>query len=359
MQKNTFLFVIEKLNGGGAERALSVLASGIADLGYDVHVLVHTQVKDEYELSSSVNVHYDRPFGYKKEKLFPKLKKLYRIRKTIRKINPTYVIPFLNVAILHTFIVTRFMKVKFISTIRVNPVYEVGVKANICKWIARKADALFAQNEIEKKYYPYRVQRKTFIVANPVNKDIINSKKEYRNDISKIVLLGRLSEQKNYKMAIRAAKTVFEQKKEITFTIYGEGELESELRQFILSENLENKVLLAGRTSDVISVLLDADMYIMTSNFEGMPNSLMEAMAVGLPCISTDCQCGPSDLINNGKNGILVSVNDSEELAKKILYLINNVDLSKKLGENARKTICEKYTTEKIAAQFVYECQKY
>lgn len=358
MENSRFLFVIEKLKGGGAERAVSVLASGMADLGYDVYILVHTQVHDEYEVSPNVKMYYDRPFGYKRETFFPKIKKIVRIRRTIKKINPTCVIPFLNVAILHTYIVTRFMKVKFISTIRVNPVYEVGFKAKICKWIAGRADALFAQNQVEKEYYSQKIQNKTFIVPNPVNKVIINHKKEYRNYLNKIVLLGRLTEQKNYEMLIRAAKIVCEQKKEVQFLIYGEGEQEEELRHSIVSKKLEDNVFLLGRTNNVVNALLDADIYVMTSNFEGMPNALMEAMAIGLPCISTDCPCGPAELIRNKENGLLIEINNERELADSLLELINDPQKAKRIGVEARKYICNNYTPEIIAKRFAEECQK-
>ena len=108
----------------------------------------------------------------------------------------------------------------------------------------------------------------------------------------------------------------------IKLDIFGTGEIKEELLAEIEEKGLQNNVFLKGWTTNTVKEYCEHDIYLMTSNFEGMPNSLMEAMAVGLPCISTDCETGPSDLIDDGVNGYLVKVNNATELAEKIKQII-------------------------------------
>ena len=125
--------------------------------------------------------------------------------------------------------------------------------------------------------------------------------------------------------------------------IYGDGKLKSSLNNYIKELGLQENIQLCGRTNNIVEVLKKSDLYILSSNAEGMPNSLMEAMALGLPCISTDCPTGPSDLITHGVNGRLIPIKDEEKLTKSIKHIINNPVESIKMGTNARKTIIDKY----------------
>ena len=111
----------------------------------------------------------------------------------------------------------------------------------------------------------------------------------------------------------------------------------NELNQYIETLNMQSKVFLKGRTNNILEKLLEADIYILSSDYEGMPNSLMEAMATGLPCISTDCPTGPSDIIINEENGILVPVDDVLKMEQAVLMMCDNYDLAKKMGIQAKK----------------------
>ena len=126
-----------------------------------------------------------------------------------------------------------------------------------------------------------------------------------------------------------------------------EGEEREKLESLISDLKLNEKVILAGKDSHAIEKVAKSEIFVFTSRYEGMPNALLEAMACGLPCISTDCIAGPSEIIENNKNGILVEVDNVDEIAEKIIYIIENKDIANELGKNARK-VKEDYSIDNI-----------
>lgn len=127
------------------------------------------------------------------------------------------------------------------------------------------------------------------------------------------------------------------------------------MQKKIINDNLDGIVTLQGRTNSAQKVLNEADAFIMTSNYEGMPNALLEAMAVGLPCISTDCPTGPADIIDDGINGILVPVNNEVALTKAIGKYIEMGEAIAQIGKEAQKSVRDNYSTDVIAHKFIRE----
>lgn len=123
--------------------------------------------------------------------------------------------------------------------------------------------------------------------------------------------------------------------------------------------SLTERVELAGVTNNVKDVLLNSDLFVMTSNYEGMPNALIEAMATGLPCISTDCPTGPSDLISNRLNGLLIKMNSVDECAAAMEYMISNQLDAWEMGEKAQLFIKEHYRCENIVNDLVEFSKEY
>lgn len=123
--------------------------------------------------------------------------------------------------------------------------------------------------------------------------------------------------------------------------------------------SLTERVELAGVTNNVKDVLLNSDLFVMTSNYEGMPNALIEAMATGLPCISTDCPTGPSDLISNRLNGLLIKMNSVDECAAAMEYMISNQLDAWEMGEKAQLFIKEHYRCENIVNNLVEFSKEY
>ena len=135
-------------------------------------------------------------------------------------------------------------------------------------------------------------------------------------------------------MMIDAFSSVIQKYPDYKLVIYGEGELRPELEQLIKEYKLENSVYLPGVKKDIHQYIKDAEMFLLTSKFEGMPNALIEAMCLGLPCISTKVS-GAVDLIKNGENGLLVDLDDTEELIANIEKIIEDNEYAFELGKKA------------------------
>ena len=127
--------------------------------------------------------------------------------------------------------------------------------------------------------------------------------------------------------------------------------MERELKKLIREFQLETRIFLPGRASDIEQKYEEADAFVFGSDYEGCPNALMEAMAAGLPCISTDCPTGPSDLITNGTDGLLIPVGDVEEMSRAMQFLFENPQAANRMGREAKRRMREWGSQEKIAEQ--------
>ena len=185
------------------------------------------------------------------------------------------------------------------------------------------------------RWFPESLQKKSRIIVNAVNPAFFGVERYPERGL--IVTCGRLNEQKNHDMLIRSFLEVSKYHPHAKLHIYGEGALKNRLQELIDENNLNDKVELCGSTNNVAGVLSRASVFVMSSDYEGMPNALMEAMASGVPCVSTDCPCGgPHMLINDKINGLLVPVGDKVSLANAIQTLLSDTDYAEEIGKNAK-----------------------
>lgn len=349
------LFIVPYLSGGGAERIVSNWSSELGEVGFEVHVLVFYGVENEYKINNKVEIHRlakDKDL-YKR---MNSLSKVLAIRKVIKTIKPSTVIPFVTYVGLVTNIARLGLGVTLIDTIRNNPWKVPNNRINKAKrnLSVILSDLCIVQNYEQMRYFPKRLQKKMFVVPNSISDDLIKFKKTYSNNkICKVVTLGRLEKQKNHKMLINAFSNIVLEHKDLELHIYGEGSLYNELDDLISQLSLTDKVFLKGRTNNVASALCNSDLFVLSSNYEGMPNALMEAMAIGLPCISTNCPTGPSELISTGEDGLLVPVGNGEAMEKAIRDLINDPLKAIEMGEKARFGIFSNYTNKKSIDKLV------
>ena len=188
------------------------------------------------------------------------------------------------------------------------------------------------------------------MIPNPVNENFYSVKRKPVKH--RIVTCGRLNAVKNHPMLIEATALLRERYPDIQLFIYGDGECREQIEALIVEKQLSSVVYMMGQTSDVAKALSSADLFVLSSDYEGMPNALMEAMTAGIPCISTDCPCGgPRELIEEGENGWLVPVGDSQTLAGKISYVFEHSDMAEKAGSAAEEQMKE-YKAEKIARKW-------
>ena len=339
------VFAISSLHGGGAERVVSVWASALAERGYNVSVLVYSRLKDEYPVSDKVKIY---PIASSATEcndisIFERLK---RFRKALKELKPNVVISFLPIVQIYVALASLGLRIPRVETIRINPWRAEILKSGYSKlwlWCFESGKALILQSEDQKDFFKKAVQKKAVVIPNPINhKYIDNGKPSYNSKSHNIVAAGRLTEQKNYTMMIDAIKIVAQEYNDILLEIYGSGNLEDDLRRYITKQELQNNVKLMGRSNELYNVYKNADMYLMSSDYEGMPNALAEAMACGLPCISTDCKTGPRDLIDDGESGFLVECGDVTGLARKIKSVFSMSDDELMIiGQRARKKVID------------------
>lgn len=246
--------------------------------------------------------------------------------------------------------------VKHIISERNDPRNFSGKK--VTKWLSRFlacfADGYVFQTKEAKEYYSLKCFSSGIVIPNPLlgtenmPSTIFNGSK-----IPQIVTAGRLNKQKNLELLIRAFNKIHVKFPSHKLVIYGEGPERKNLENLIHTLHLENAVSMPGSVQNVIELIYDKELFILSSDFEGMPNVLMEAMSLGLPCISTNCPCGgPAELITDGYNGLLIPVNDETALTSAISRLLTDSFLSEKLSKNAFK-IREIFDLDVISRQWL------
>lgn len=351
MSKKVVL-TIPHLSGGGAERVVSVWASQLAGSGLSVHILVSGRVGNEYPISDKVAIHHiaDTYEEYNKLKLLQKIK----IRRAVLKhIKPDYVVSFLPHIQIQTFLATIGMKLKRIETIRVSPWSLKFGKLNRILWnlCINTSYALILQTAEQGLFFPTRVQKKSIVIPNPINDLYRHTFKHSQiNLVQRFIAVGRITPQKNYPMMIRAFAQVCKDNPSIILDIFGEADSKSyktSIEELIQTLGMGNHIHLCGRSNSIHEEYISHDAFLMSSNFEGMPNALLEAMACGMVCLSTKCKTGPKDMIDNGKSGYLVDVADECAFAKTLMEIVKMSQSERQLmGQCARETIMKVCSSE-------------
>lgn len=333
----TLLFYINAINGGGAERVIIQLAHHFATVGYR-SILVTSFIDNnfEYKVPNNVTRISIEKKEIKQSKFSRNFSRIKELRNLIKEYKPAAVISFMAEPNFRTIIATRGLKTKTIVSVRNDPNREyMGTLGRIVgKYLMPKANGCVFQTDDAKKWFPEELQRKSSVILNEVKEEFFDVE---RTEYKDVVVVGRLNRQKNHNLAIKAFTKIAFKYPDINMRIYGEGNLRDTLETTIRDLQMSERIILCGATDNVASVLKYARIFILSSDYEGMPNCLMEALAAGVPSISTDCPCGgPKMLIKNGYNGLLVPVGSEAELAKSIDDLLCNIEKAEQIGRNAK-----------------------
>lgn len=220
-------------------------------------------------------------------------------------------------------------------------------------WSYRKSEKLVLQTEDMKRCFSKDIQKKAVVIPNPVSDDM---PEPYTGERKKrIVAVGRLQPQKNHKLLLEAFADFQKICHDYELHIFGVGELETMLIQRAEELHIADNVVFRGFSASVKEEIWDSAMFVLSSDYEGISNSMIEALAMGIPVISTDCPAGGSRMyIKNNENGILVPVGDKKALAEAMMKLARNPEFAKQLSVNAVK-VKEQYALVKIADRFLEE----
>lgn len=355
--KKKICIAIHGLAYAGAERVAASWANYLAEQGHDVFVMVYAHSDDAYHLGEKVRV---VPVADTREDYFqmPKAKKLLRIRSIIRREQPEILISFLPNMQITMMLATLGMRLKRIETVRNNPWVDKDIGRKRFLWNAcfRRSNSIILQTKEQSLYFPPKLQHKCVVISNPVSEDFAARQKVYSSEeICKFVAVGRINKQKNYPLMVQAFAKIAQENSACTLDIYGAGSTEAvqQLQALIHRLGMDANIRLCGWRRDICEMLTAYDAFLMSSDYEGMPNALAEAMASGLVCLSTDCKTGPKDMIDSGINGFLAATGDIGSFAQGI-QAITQMDMQQciAMGTAAREKILamcsEKNTLERL-----------
>lgn len=346
------MFCLGSLGIGGAERVITNLANTfIKDKKNKVSIVVSTPKEKVYQLNSRIRYEVIDSLD-EKNKIRKIIKRVKKTKELIKNIDPDIIVVFLPEPSIRISMLKKQLKIPTIISVRDDPKVDYKkLKMYLpMKLFFNNADAFVFQTVEQKEFFSKSIQNKSTIIFNPINDKFICCPYEGKRN-KKIISAGRLLPQKNQKLLIDAFSIVNKKYPEYELHIFGEGDLREELQQQIDDLNLSNKVFLDGLTDNIKDELYEARMFVLSSRHEGLPNALLEAMAIGTPCITTRFSGGGAEaIVKNGENGLLVG-NNITELSDAILYYIENEDESIKLGKNASNEM-KKYTQDEITKQW-------
>lgn len=352
---------------GGIERVTIVKANALAEMPGNEVFLIVTDNKRDYKvnaLSPKVNL-VDLHVNYfdddwkawyiaLKSSIVKRRQHKRRLTKALFEIQPDIVVSVGQSE--KYFLPTIRGKWKTIREIHFTSNYRLLFASNARQRLMARLANLYDFHRINKydktviltredKEAKWKYNKKVMVIPNPIT--IPNTEEKSFLASKKIVVAGRLTEQKNFSSVIRSFKMVVLKHPDWSLDIYGEGPLKEQLQNLISNIGLERNVFLRGYTSQVREKMLEASCYVLSSLYEGFPLVLLEAMSCGLPVVSYACPCGPKDLVEEGRNGFLVPVCDERALADRICLIIEDENLRKSMGLAAKQT-SEKYKLEII-----------
>ena len=333
---------------GGAEKVATILAGQFANKHHQVSILSFVKGNDEgYAVDDKVKIYCA---DVNKNEHFRILKRLSKILKIVRAEKPDCIICLATGGIYPLF-AAKAVRSRFIISERSNPNKSMGRKDKLNKKISfHGADAVVFQTEYARQQYSKKVQKKSVIIPNPLASDLPEIYSGIRK--KRIAAVGRMITAKNYPMLFAAFKKFVTRYPEYVLEVYGNGPKEQETRKLAEEDEVLNeKVIFKGFVSNVNEKIRDCAMYVSSSNHEGLSNSILEALALGLPTISTDCPAyGAREYIQNNITGILVPVSDAEGLYSAMCTIVEDGWLTKDLSANAKDI------REKLAASTIADC---
>lgn len=349
-KQKQIIFISNEVANGGAGRVISVLANAFVKEGYGVSIYSYHKSSETYPLDKLVKQYFLR-VKYK-SKLLNKVDRILQLRKEFKKNFGATIISFEYFVNMQTVIAGFGLKNRTIISERNDPAQQDSRKLikHLRNILYGLADVLVCQTPEAKAYFPEFVQKKAVVIPNPIKEGLPKPFNGKRKKI--IVNFGRLEKQKNLPLLIEAFALLYKEYPDYRLFLYGDGSAKKSIEALIAEKKLQDCVTLHGSTPDIHTKILDCAMYVSSSDYEGLSNSMLEAMALGLPCVVTDCPCGGAKMmIRSYENGILVPVKDVQSMYEAMKYLIENPKQAAYISHNATKIRMD-LAAEKIASQW-------
>ena len=339
-------FCLDSLGAGGAERVASILANEFVKSDNKVTIILVSNDSVFYNLHKNVELVFIDAMHSRN-----KFKKIFQLRKTFKKIKPDVVISFFYHINIYTHLAIKGLGIRHIVSERNDP---NNTKVNylvksLKNYIFRHASGSVFQTKDALKYYFPKDTRRGIIISNPIILKALPYNELERTKT--IFTVGRLTKQKNTELLIKAFIKSDCFKQGYKLKIYGDGPLRPALESF--SNKYNKQIFFEGISSTWQEKERKAALFVLPSNYEGMPNALMEALSLGIPCISTNCPVGgPASLIEHNKNGILIDINNENQLINAINTITNNPSIALSFSKN-NTNYCERFSPTRIASAWL------
>ena len=366
---NLLIFCIS-LNKGGAERVISLMLNKfIQDEDICLHLILMEDGID-YDLPTSINMTIlNKNYKSGVRKLIELPFVAWQLSKYLKENKIDTVMSFLYrpnyVNILAKFLGTKhksIINIRSTTSRYLNEGLLGKINLFLVKLLFNNADLIVSNSQgVENDLKTLMsITTKTKVIHNPVDLDFINEKKETCDDIpfhfdkqkKYIISVGRLIPLKRNKDLIDAFHTLQNKDDDLQLILLGEGKLKNKLIEYCKKLQIQKKVHFLGNVTNPFYYLYKSDLFVMTSEIEGFPNVVVEAMACGLPVISSDCKSGPREILGDNKYGLLYPVGDVEALRKHMQYYLYNENINPGQIKQAEMKRLKDFKIEKIMKEF-------
>lgn len=348
------MFCISCLSYGGAEKNLLMVANGLAARGHDVLICNMNNLPTVQAPDNFVRV-IDMPRFTGKTK---RLRQIRFVKKLCRQEKPDVLLSFLTMPNFLAAIVGKLTGIPTIISERGDPYQNCGIASKMIYGAYNLAKGAVFQTEGAKEYFSKALQKRGTVIPNPVIIKDDSIRADYLNCKKSIAYAARFEvKQKRQDLMLRAFALVHEKHPDYCLNFYGDGPDEEQIKQLAKEMSIADSVIFNGVSTKLLKDMSASEMFVLSSDFEGIPNSLIEAMSIGLPCISTDCSPGGARmLIEDGVNGLLVPRNDERALADAICSFIENREYALACGSEAVK-IRERFAVNTILDAWEQYCE--
>lgn len=343
------VFVLPDMAGGGTERVVALLANEYVKRGYPVTILLFAGNHTAYPLDEKVEVFIAGETSGGKASV--RVKRIWQMREFYKAHKDCYIFAFSVMGAVFSVVSSWGIPHRMLVSERNDPSqYEHSHIRNLAYG---RAEKLVLQTEDMRKHFPVKLQKKAVVIPNPVADEVPLPFEGERK--KRVVSVARLQPQKNHHLLLDAFAEFKQKFPDYELHIFGVGELEDELRRQAKKLGIEKSVIFRGFSSNIKQDIWDSAMFVLSSDYEGISNSMIEALAMGIPVISTDCPVGGARVyIENNVSGILTPVGNKKALAEAMGKIAGDPVLADKLSENGVR-IKEIYGLSRIADKWLEE----
>jgi GalNAc-alpha-(1->4)-GalNAc-alpha-(1->3)-diNAcBac-PP-undecaprenol alpha-1,4-N-acetyl-D-galactosaminyltransferase len=351
--------LISSLGPGGAERVMSLLADGLVARGHEVSLITLSHAgKDFYALDPRVQ---RRGLGLLGDSthllsaIHANIRRIRALRRAIRTAAPEVVLAFVTHMNVLALIACVGLRARVVVSERVDPTsHSEGRLWQALRTLTyRRADAVVVQTESVARWFRARSWRRerVIVIPNPVMRAAESAQAQLLPPRPFVLGAGRLVHQKGFDILIRAFGLLAAGTPQLRLVIAGEGPDAQQLRQLAAALGLESRVLFLGNVENLSALMRSAEAFVLSSRYEGFPNVLLEALASGLPVVSTDCPSGPREILRDGEFGLLVPCENPPALADALRRVATDADLRRRLsGMGSRATAA--YAVDRVVAEW-------